>query len=81
MAPVATTERDSTPNGPVKPAVADKVFNPFYSPPDTDNGDETYKYADFKVRWPVSMHSSKLKFLLAVVPKYCIRAPQGAGSL
>jgi len=55
MAPVATNERTQateTNNGPVKPAVAavaEKVFNPFYSPPAGDEDDAGYKYADYKV--------------------------------
>ena len=50
MAPVATTERDNVTATPVKPVVTEKVFNPFYSPPSVDDGNESYKYADFKVR-------------------------------
>ncbi|KAF9472127.1 alpha-ketoglutarate-dependent sulfonate dioxygenase [Pholiota conissans] len=50
MAPVATStdivKEDATP---VKPAgQAEKLFNPFYSPPGGDNGDESYPYAEFK---------------------------------
>ncbi|KAF9565351.1 alpha-ketoglutarate-dependent sulfonate dioxygenase [Agrocybe pediades] len=59
MAPVATNERDQSTavanNGPVKPsvaAVAEKVFNPFYSPPPDDDGDAGYKYADYKPSFP-----------------------------
>lgn len=50
MAPVATTERDNVTIAPVKPAVIQQVFNPFYSPPSVvDDGNASYKYADFKV--------------------------------
>ncbi|PPQ75251.1 hypothetical protein CVT24_007429 [Panaeolus cyanescens] len=46
MAPVASTQ-------PERPSVAaDKVFNPFYSPPTLDNGDANYKYADYKPAHP-----------------------------
>jgi sulfonate dioxygenase len=46
MAPVATSEQQA-PSRPVK--VAEKVFNPFYSPPSGDDGDDSYKYAHYKV--------------------------------
>lgn len=51
MAPVATATDIGKENPiPVKPTVqAEKVFNPFYSPPGADDGDESYKYAEFKV--------------------------------
>lgn len=50
MAPVATNEAEQTPNTPdLKARVADKVFNPFYSPPPTDSVDNGYKYDHFKV--------------------------------
>lgn len=50
MAPVATsTDKVQESTAPVKPVQATKVFNPFYSPPGGDDGDETYKYAEFKV--------------------------------
>lgn len=49
MAPVATSQVQ-------RPTVAaDKVFNPFYSPPTLDNGDANYKYTDFKVCIPYLM--------------------------
>jgi sulfonate dioxygenase len=52
MAPVATnTERAQ--KGPDLQALkedASKVFNPFYSPSIGDDGDASYKYAEFKVR-------------------------------
>jgi sulfonate dioxygenase len=49
MAPVATTERDNVTEAPLKP-----VFNPFYSPPSVDDGNESYKYANLKVRLQLS---------------------------
>jgi hypothetical protein len=49
MAPVAIPERDNVTTAPVKPVVTQRVFNPFYSPPSVDDGNESYKYADFKV--------------------------------
>ncbi|KAF8802477.1 TauD-domain-containing protein [Phlegmacium glaucopus] len=52
MAPVATTERDNVTTAPVKPVVTQKVFNPFYSPPNDDDGNETYKYAELKPSFP-----------------------------
>lgn len=48
MAPVATTDNDHA--QPVTNLKEEsKVFNPFYSPSIGDDGDETYKYAQFKV--------------------------------
>ncbi|KAF8169765.1 alpha-ketoglutarate-dependent sulfonate dioxygenase [Pholiota molesta] len=54
MAPVATSTDIVKENPtPVKPTVqAEKVFNPFYSPPSADDGDESYKYAEFKPYFP-----------------------------
>jgi hypothetical protein len=52
MAPVATNEAKQTTDTPdIKACVADKVFNPFYSPPPTDSEsvDKDYKYDHFKV--------------------------------
>ena len=53
MAPVATTERDNVTEAPLKP-----VINPFYSLPSVDDGNESYKYANFKVRLQLSNSSS-----------------------
>ncbi len=53
MAPVATTEQTLQSNGTPKKAVSNgiaKVFNPFYSPPASDENDGTYKFAHYKVR-------------------------------
>ncbi|KJA26229.1 hypothetical protein HYPSUDRAFT_133277 [Hypholoma sublateritium FD-334 SS-4] len=53
MAPVATsTDKVQESAAPVKPLQATKVFNPFYSPPGGDDGDETYKFAEFKPSFP-----------------------------
>ncbi|KAJ3510885.1 hypothetical protein NLJ89_g4420 [Agrocybe chaxingu] len=53
MAPVATTERNDSPAIPaLKKFAADKVFNPFYSPLQGDDGDESYKYADYRPSFP-----------------------------
>ena len=52
MAPVATDEKvqDNASTGPLK-KVAEKLFNPFYSPTIEDNGnDADYKFAKYKVR-------------------------------
>jgi len=56
MAPVTSSETTST-NG--YHAVAEKkaqnglnIFNPFYSPPSSDDGDKTYKYAQYKPHFP-----------------------------
>ncbi|PPQ64578.1 hypothetical protein CVT26_001976 [Gymnopilus dilepis] len=51
MAPVATSEKDQA-QGLVQETKAQKVFNPFYSPPGDDDGDVNYKYADFKASAP-----------------------------
>lgn len=48
MAPVATSERAQE-NKPAPTKQAPKIFNPFYSPPGDDNGDENYKFVEFKV--------------------------------
>nr|GAT57367.1 alpha-ketoglutarate-dependent taurine dioxygenase [Mycena chlorophos] len=61
MAPVATTDdRESTPSvDRIAALKAEKaqaaeatVFNPFYSPSIGDDGDSTYKFADFKPSFP-----------------------------
>jgi sulfonate dioxygenase len=50
MAPIATTEAaNGTTNGSHKSHVPAKVFNPFYSPPSTDENDGTYQFAQYKV--------------------------------
>lgn len=50
MAPVATSQTEKTAAVHLKAQVdASAVFNPFYSPPIGDDGDDTYKYAQFKV--------------------------------
>lgn len=46
MAPVATA--DSAPQ-PTKIQKEDTVFNPFYSPSISDDGDESYRFAQYKV--------------------------------
>jgi len=51
MAPVATSEKEQV-QTPVQGVKAQKVFNPFYSPPGDDDGDDNYKYADFKPSFP-----------------------------
>ena len=72
MAPVATVERDDI-TAPVKPAVTQKVFNPFYSPPSGDDGNESYKYADFKVGIPTFL-STLLNhlFLPSLLSQTCL---------
>jgi len=51
MAPVATSERvQETKPTPTKQAP--KIFNPFYSPPGDDNGDENYKFVEYKPSFP-----------------------------
>ena len=80
MAPVATTERDNVAT-PVKPVLTEKVFNPFYSPPSVDDGNEFYKYANFKVQPQLSLiHSSVslLKSLSAFIPKFVLGTTRGS---
>lgn len=80
MAPVATTERDNV-TAPVKPVVMEKVYNPFYSPPSVDDGNESYKYANFKVRLQLSNSSSILPskiFPSAFIPKVVLGATRGS---
>ncbi len=60
MAPVATNETQApatngASTGPVKAAkaVAEQLFNPFYSPPESnDKDDSDYAFAKYKVRPP-----------------------------
>ena len=50
MAPVAVNDQPTTTETKVqKPAGAPQVFNPFYSPPATDENDGTYQFANYKV--------------------------------
>ena len=50
MAPVAVTEQPQTTQAQVqKPAEAQKVFNPFYSPPSDEDTNENYEYVQYKV--------------------------------
>jgi len=53
MAPVATTNEtlNGVTNG-TKSHEPAKIFNPFYSPPSTDENDGTYKFAQYKPRFP-----------------------------
>lgn len=56
MSPVATN--DTVAPTPVNHKAAkkddSKVFNPFYSPSVGDDGDDTYQFAEFKVRGFIS---------------------------
>ncbi|KAJ2921624.1 hypothetical protein H1R20_g15471, partial [Candolleomyces eurysporus] len=55
MAPVATSENASKQHSDganPKIRVPDKVFNPFYSPPNMDDGNKDYKYEEFKPSFP-----------------------------
>ncbi|KAI0684442.1 hypothetical protein BC835DRAFT_637029 [Cytidiella melzeri] len=53
MAPVATAETtNGTSNGVFKSHAPAKVFNPFYSPPASDENDGTYQFANYKPRFP-----------------------------
>ncbi|KAJ3504783.1 hypothetical protein NMY22_g17806 [Coprinellus aureogranulatus] len=53
MAPVATNDaKHANDTADLKARAADKVFNPFYSPPPTDDSDKDYKYAEFKPSFP-----------------------------
>ncbi|KAI0342645.1 TauD-domain-containing protein [Trametopsis cervina] len=53
MAPVATNEStNGTTNGTPQSHVPAKVFNPFYSPPSSDENDGDYKFANYKPRFP-----------------------------
>lgn len=59
MAPVATEPRseeqdksvDEIKNLKAKTQAEEKPFNPFYSPYNADDGDDTYEYNRYKVRW------------------------------
>ena len=50
MAAVTTSKQTAPTTNDLKAKVPDKLFNPFYSPPGDDDGNETYQYAEFKVR-------------------------------
>jgi len=52
MAAAATSKQTAPTTDDLKANVADKLFNPFYSPSGDDDGNETYQYAEFKVRLP-----------------------------
>ncbi|KAI0091130.1 TauD-domain-containing protein [Irpex rosettiformis] len=53
MAPVATLEtKKETTNGTTKSHTPEKVFNPFYSPPATDENDNSYQFAQYKPHFP-----------------------------
>jgi sulfonate dioxygenase len=56
MAAAATPKQIAPTTDDLKAKVADKLFNPFYSPPGDDDGNETYQYAEFKVRLPDSSY-------------------------
>lgn len=56
MAAAATSKQTAPTTNDLKAKVADKLFNPFYSPPGDDDGNETYQYAEFKVRLPGSSY-------------------------
>lgn len=57
MAPVATDPDRNNANGTSIQALKSKLiksadepaFNPFYSPPDADDGNDDYEYAQYKV--------------------------------
>ena len=49
MAPVATNEKTNGANIASLKEAAAKPFNPFYSPPSTDENDDGYQYAQYKV--------------------------------
>ena len=60
MAPVATEPQTNGSNGAIKAlkaqqqngqpnGTADQPFNPFYSPPSTEDVDDSYEYARYKV--------------------------------
>ena len=56
MAPVATEKNDAQADriASLKAKAADtieKTFNPFYSPSSADDGDSSYEYARYKVRY------------------------------
>ena len=81
MAPVATTKRDDVTSELVKPVVTQKVFNPFYPPPNCDDGDESYKYANLKVHTSFlicQILSSYPLFPLAFFPKLILGATGGS---
>ena len=59
MAAASATSKQTAPttNGQkAKVLVADQLFNPFHSPPGHDGENETYQYAELKVRLPDSSY-------------------------
>lgn len=52
MAPVATNETAPLNHQVLKAKEDEKVFNPFYSPAIADDGDSTYKFAQYKPTFP-----------------------------
>jgi sulfonate dioxygenase len=52
MAPVATQDTNAANNHAPPKVAAQKTFNPFYSPPSGDDGNEAYAYAEFKPHFP-----------------------------
>lgn len=51
-------------NGGLNRAKADTPFNPFYSPPSTDDIDDAYEYARYKVRTYTIHYSPVFMFLV-----------------
>ena len=56
MAAAATSKQTAPTTNGQKAKEANQLFNPFYSPPGHDDGNETYRYAELKVRLPDSSH-------------------------
>lgn len=52
MAAAANSNQTAPTTNDLKAKLADKLFNPFYSPPGDDDGNETYQYAEFKPSFP-----------------------------
>lgn len=79
MAPVSTsTDIVQKNTEPVKAAQPTKVYNPFYSPPGDDDGNETYKFSEFKVRNNVAQLSLYVlsDHFKALVPKFVLGASE-----
>ena len=55
MSPVAVSETTNGTNNGAKSHGPAKVFNPFYSPPTSDENDGDYQFANFKVSVPLQM--------------------------
>ena len=70
MAPVATTEKANGNGVSSLKQASNVLFNPFYSPPSTDENDGDYQFAQYKVRDPslvlVSSSRSFLDFLCTI---------------